>query len=126
MKGFVAGENIEEAMLVSLIDGKVYKATSGANVIGVTDYSVKTGKVVDVILSGIGEIQVEGSAVAGDAVVLKENGKAQAFSLDLFADTTVDTVVNIVGILLDGDSTGAYLPANITNTVVVVPKQKTE
>ena len=85
---------------------------------------VKAGNVADVILEGVAYVQVDGATSAGDILVAKEGGKAQAFSLDLFSDLTTDTAIHTVGKVLEADATGAYLKTVITNAVMVVPSQK--
>lgn len=126
IRSYEAGEDLQDAMLVKLKDGKVVKATAVTDaVMGVTHSSVKAGKVVDVILAGVAYVQVEGATNVGDILVAKEGGKAQAFSFDLFSDLTTDTAIHTVGKVLEADATGAYLKTAITNAVVVVPKQKT-
>lgn len=126
VKGFRAGEALPESVPVKITDGKVYKVTAVTDaVIGVTDSSAQAGKIADVIVGGLGFVQVDGSAAAGDAVIAKANGKAQKFALSAFADATEDTPVTVIGRLLDGDTTGgAYLPAVITCAQVIVPAQK--
>lgn len=126
IRSFEAGEDLQEAMLVKLSDGKVVKATAVTDaVIGVTHSVVKAGNVADVILEGVAYVQVDGATSAGDILVAKEGGKAQAFSFDLFADLTTDTAIHTVGKVLEADATGAYLKTVITNAVMVVPSQKT-
>lgn len=127
IKSFEAGEDLQEAMLVKLDGGKVYKANAVTDVvIGVTNSTVKAGKATDVILSGVAYVQVDGETNVGDVLIAKENGKAQAFSFDLFADLTTDTTVHAVGKVLEADETGAYLQTVITNAVLIVPKQKNQ
>lgn len=127
IKSYEAGEDLQEAMLVKLEGGKVCKVNAVTDVvIGVTNSSVKAGKTVDVILSGVAYVQVAGATNIGDVLIAKENGKAQAFSFDLFADLTTDTTVHTVGKVLEADETGAYLKTVITNSVLIVPKQKNE
>lgn len=126
IRSFEAGEDLQEAMLVKLSDGKVVKATAVTDaVIGVTHSAVKAGRVADVILEGVAYVQVDSATNAGDILVAKEGGKAQAFSLDLFADLATDTAIHTVGKVLEADATGAYLKTVITNAVMVVPSQKT-
>ena len=125
-KSFIAGEDLQESIPVKITDGKVYKVTATTDaVIGVTDTAVKSGKAVDIIVNGIAFVQVDGAANAGDVLVAKSNGKAQKLTLDLFTDNETDTIVHAIGKLLEGDTAGAYLPAVIIPTTVVVPKQKT-
>lgn len=126
IRSFEAGEDLQEAMLVKLSGGKVVKATAVTDaVIGVTHSVVKAGNVADVILEGVAYVQVDGATSAGDILVAKEGGKAQAFSFDLVADLTTDTTIHTVGKVLEADATGAYLKTVITNAVMVVPSQKT-
>lgn len=126
IKSFEAGEDLQVGILVKIQDGKVYKANNVTDaILGVTDSSVKKGKAADVILAGVAYVQVAGATNVGDILVAKENGKAQAFSFDIFADLTADTTVHTVGKVLEADETGAYLQTAITNSVLIVPKQKT-
>ena len=126
IKSFEAGEDLQVGILVKIQDGKVYKANNVTDaILGVTDSSVKKGKAADVILAGVAYVQVAGATNVGDILVAKEDGKAQAFSFDIFADLTADTTVHTVGKVLEADETGAYLQTAITNTVLIVPKQKT-
>lgn len=126
IKSFEAGEDLQVGILVKIQNGKVYKANNVTDaILGVTDSSVKKGKAADVILAGVAYVQVAGATNVGDILVAKEDGKAQAFSFDIFADSTADTTVHTVGKVLEADETGAYLQTAITNTVLIVPKQKT-
>lgn len=124
-KSFIAGEDLQESIPVKITDGKVYKVTAVTDVvIGVTDSAVKAGKAADVIVNGIAFVQVDGTTNSGDVLVAKSNGKAQKLTLDLFADNGTDTIVHTIGKVLEGDTAGAYLPAVIIPTTVVIPKQK--
>ncbi|MCR5260637.1 MAG: hypothetical protein K6C94_02245 [Candidatus Gastranaerophilales bacterium] len=118
VKTFVAATNLDEHTAVKFTTGgKVTKATSATDsVIGVTEFAAATGKAVDVVLFGIGHVQVDGSCDYGDLLVATTGGKATVFDAE-----TAEGTVTVIGRTLEAASASAYINTVINPVPLIIP-----
>lgn len=118
IKSYIAAIDLEEHTPVKFVsDGKVTKAENETdNVIGVTDFSVKAGKIVDVILLGISHIQIEDTCNYGDLLVAA-GGKAKVFNSE-----SAEGTITIIGKALEATQESAYINAIINPVPLLVQK----
>lgn len=118
VKTFIAAENIAEHSAVKFnSSGKVVKATASTDtVLGVTDAAAQSGNTVDVILSGIGYLQVDGACTYGDLLVATTGGKATVFDAE-----TEEGTVTVIGRALEAASASAYINTVINPVPLIIP-----
>lgn len=118
VKSFIAAADLAEHTPVKFTTGgKVTKATASTDaVIGVTDYGVSSGATVDVIVAGIGHVNVDGACDYGDLLVATTGGKAKVFDAE-----DEEGTVTIIGRALEAASASAYINTVINPTALIIP-----
>lgn len=117
-KSFIAEVDLAEHTAVKFeTNGKVKKATAATdNVIGVTEFSAKAGKTVDVVLLGISYVQVSGACNFGDLLVAAADGKTAVLDTE-----TLEGAVTVVGRTLESTTESAYINAFINPVPLIIP-----
>lgn len=122
IKTFYAATDLDEHIAVKFDEnGKVVKAAATDNVIGITEFKVSAGKAVDVILSGISYVQVDGSCNYGDLLVATTNGKTAVLDTK-----TSEGAVTVIGRTLEAATESAYINTFINPTLLIIPTTATE
>ena len=106
IKNFTASAAIAAKRIVTLAaGGSVSQAASGtANNVGVAELACASGSRVDVVMSGIVEVEAGGSITCGDYVTADSNGKAVA----------AESTDAVLGVALDTASSGDYVDVMIS------------
>lgn len=122
-KSFIAEVDLAEHTAVKFgTDGKVTKAAAATdNVIGVTEFSAKAGKTVDVVLLGISYLQVTGSCNFGDLLVAAADGKASVLDVE-----NSEGAVTVIGKTLESATESAYINTFINPVPLIIPTTEAE